>query len=82
MRTHSSLVEDDDLKTMTLLLSHSLSRYKLKIVLIKSNDNYPSFWSMNELDKEINTYSILVREWFGWHFPEMGKIVTNNLQYA
>ncbi|KAF1791542.1 NOSIC protein [Phytophthora cactorum] len=37
---------------------------------------------LDELDKEINTYSMRVREWFGWHFPEMGKIVTDNLQYA
>ena len=22
------------------------------------------------------------REWYGWHFPEMGKIVTDNLTYA
>jgi nucleolar protein 58 len=37
---------------------------------------------LDELDKEINTYSMRVREWFGWHFPEMGKIVSDNLQYA
>ncbi|KAI9917148.1 hypothetical protein PsorP6_012456 [Peronosclerospora sorghi] len=71
--THYSLVEDEDLKTMTLLLSHSLSRYKLKF---SSNDDHASYWSMDELEKEINTYSMHVREWFGWHFPEMGKIVT------
>jgi len=23
-----------------------------------------------------------VREWYGWHFPEMGKIVTDNIQFA
>ena len=23
-----------------------------------------------------------VREWYGWHFPEMGKIVTENVPYA
>mmetsp|Transcript_1229 Transcript_1229/g.3766 ORF Transcript_1229/g.3766 Transcript_1229/m.3766 type:complete len:465 (-) Transcript_1229:748-2142(-) len=23
-----------------------------------------------------------VREWYGWHFPEMAKIVNDNLQYA
>ena len=23
-----------------------------------------------------------VREWYGWHFPEMGKVVTDNLAYA
>lgn len=23
-----------------------------------------------------------VKEWYGWHFPEMVKIVVDNLQYA
>merc|ERR1712226_1800974 len=23
-----------------------------------------------------------LREWYGWHFPEMGKIITENLAYA
>ena len=22
------------------------------------------------------------REWYGWHFPELGKLVTDNLVYA
>lgn len=29
---------------------------------------------LDELDKEINTYSMRVKEWFGWHFPEMAKV--------
>ncbi len=23
-----------------------------------------------------------LREWFGWHFPELGKIITDNVLYA
>ena len=23
-----------------------------------------------------------LREWYGWHFPELSKIVTDNLVYA
>ena len=37
---------------------------------------------LDDLDKELNTYSMRVKEWFGWHFPEMAKIVTDNLTYA
>lgn len=22
------------------------------------------------------------REWYGWHFPELGKIITDNLAYC
>ena len=37
---------------------------------------------MDDLDKELNNYTMRVREWYGWHFPEMGKVVTDNLAYA
>jgi nucleolar protein 58 len=65
---------------------------------------------LDDLDKEINIYSMRVKvrllflssssfvrrtpdktrysslarsqEWYGWHFPEMGKIITDNLAYA
>lgn len=83
MSTLISGLEDDDLKAMTLGLSHSLSRYKLKFSADKVDTMIvQAIGLLDELDKEINTYSMRVREWFGWHFPEMGKIVTDNLQYA
>lgn len=37
---------------------------------------------MDDLDKELNTYAMRVREWYGWHFPELTKIVIDNIQYA
>ena len=37
---------------------------------------------LDDLDKELNNYIMRCREWYGWHFPEMGKIVTDNLTYA
>ncbi len=37
---------------------------------------------LDDLDKELNTYAMRVKEWYGWHFPEMAKIVTDNLAYA
>ena len=37
---------------------------------------------LDDLDKELNTYAMRVREWYGWHFPEMTKIVTDNIVYA
>ena len=27
-------------------------------------------------------YAMRVKEWYGWHFPEMGKIITDNIAYA
>ncbi|KAK4353587.1 hypothetical protein RND71_025781 [Anisodus tanguticus] len=37
---------------------------------------------LDDLDKELNTYTMRVREWHGWHFPELAKIVQDNILYA
>lgn len=37
---------------------------------------------LDDLDKELNNYVMRAREWYGWHFPEMGKILTDNMVYA
>jgi len=37
---------------------------------------------LDDLDKEINTYSMRVKEWYGWHFPEMSRIVGDNTMYT
>lgn len=37
---------------------------------------------LDDLDKELNNYIMRCREWYGWHFPELGKIVTDNLAYC
>jgi nucleolar protein 58 len=34
---------------------------------------------LDDLDKEINIYAMRVREWYGWHFPEMAKIMNGNI---
>merc|ERR1712066_181583 len=37
---------------------------------------------LDNLDKNINTFAMRVREWYAWHFPELTKIVTDNIAYA
>ena len=37
---------------------------------------------LDDLDKELNNYAMRLREWYGWHFPECGKIITDNLTFA
>eukprot|EP00899_Mesostigma_viride_P005807 jgi/Mesvir1/15227/Mv06454-RA.2 len=72
-----------DMAPMALGLSHSLSRYKLKFSPDKVDTMIvQAIGLLDDIDKELNTYSMRVREWYGWHFPEAGKIVTDNLQYA
>lgn len=37
---------------------------------------------LDDLDKELNNYAMRLREWYGWHFPEVSKIVSDNVTYA
>lgn len=37
---------------------------------------------LDDLDRELNNFAMRLKEWYGWHFPELGKIVTDNLIYA
>lgn len=37
---------------------------------------------LDQLDKDVNTFAMRVREWYGWHFPELIKVVPDNYQYA
>ena len=72
-----------DLNTMSLGLSHSLSRYKLKFSPDKVDTMVvQAIALLDDLDKELNIYAMRVKEWYGWHFPEMGKILTDNIAYA
>jgi nucleolar protein 56 len=37
----------------------------------------------DQLDKDVNTFSMRIREWYSWHFPEMVKITPSTPgQYA
>ncbi|OWM62538.1 hypothetical protein CDL15_Pgr000079 [Punica granatum] len=72
-----------DLAPMSLGLSHSLSRYKLKFSADKVDTMIiQAIGLLDDLDKELNTYAMRVREWYGWHFPELAKIVQDNILYA
>jgi len=75
-------VPDKDMAAMELGLAHSLSRYKLKFSPDKIDTMIVQAVSLlDDLDKELNNYIMRAREWYGWHFPELGKIITDNLAY-
>ncbi|TFY78098.1 hypothetical protein EWM64_g5913 [Hericium alpestre] len=76
-------LDPKDLATMSLGLSHSLSRFKLKFSPDKVDTMVvQAIALLDDLDKEINIYAMRVKEWYGWHFPEMAKIISDNLAYA
>ncbi|KAN0007275.1 hypothetical protein ACTFIU_000474 [Dictyostelium citrinum] len=74
---------EQDLNAMSIGLSHSYSRYKLKFSPDKVDTMIVQAISLlDDLTTEINIYAMRAREWYGWHFPELGKLITNHTQYA
>lgn len=64
-------------------LAHSYSRAKVKFNVHKSDNMIiQSIALLDQLDKDINTFAMRVREWYSWHFPELVKVVPDNIQYA
>lgn len=69
--------------SMQLGLSHSLSRYKLKFSPDKVDTMIvQAIALLDDIDKELNTYAMRAREWYGVHFPELSKIITDNMVFA
>ena len=76
-------IEQSQMKQMQLGLAHSVSRYKLAFTSDKVDTMIIQAVSLLEdLDKELNNYAMRLKEWYSWHFPELGKIVTDNVVFA
>uniref|UniRef100_A0A7S0NB16 Nucleolar protein 56 n=1 Tax=Cryptomonas curvata TaxID=233186 RepID=A0A7S0NB16_9CRYP len=76
-------LEDGDLCRAQLGLAHSYSRSKVKFnVNRQDNMIIQSISLLDTLDKDINTFSMRVKEWYGWHFPELVRIVADNYKYS
>uniref|UniRef100_A0A1B6D9N1 Nucleolar protein 56 n=1 Tax=Clastoptera arizonana TaxID=38151 RepID=A0A1B6D9N1_9HEMI len=69
--------------TAQLGLGHSYSRAKVKFNISRvDNMIVHSIALLDQLDKDINTFSMRIREWYSYHFPELYKIVPENYTYA
>jgi len=87
VRLHfSSMIKDlseTDVKRSQLGLAHSYSRAKVKFNVHKSDNMIiQAIALVDQLDKDINTFAMRAREWYSWHFPELIKIVTDNISFA
>ena len=76
-------VESGQLKQAQLGLCHSYSRSKVKFNVHKLDSMIIHSISLLEmLDKDVNTVSMRAREWYGMHFPELGKITPESWMYS
>lgn len=87
IRLHASKLlkglQFDDLKKAQLGLGHAYSRAKLKFNVNRiDNMIIQAIALLDQLDKDVNLFSMRIREWYGYHFPELVKFVPDNHTYA
>ncbi|KAL6657120.1 hypothetical protein ACP70R_004900 [Stipagrostis hirtigluma subsp. patula] len=76
-------LKKSDLEKAQLGLGHSYSRAKVKFNVNRvDNMVIQAIFLLDTLDKDINSFSMRVREWYSWHFPELVKIVNDNYLYS
>jgi nucleolar protein 56 len=76
-------LQETDITKAQLGLGHSYSRAKLKFNVNRiDNMIIQAIALLDQLDKDVNLFSMRIREWYGYHFPELIKLVPDNHQYA
>lgn len=64
-------------------LGHSYSRARVKFNVHRvDNMIIQSIALLDQLDKDVNTFSMRIREWYSYHFPELYNIVPENHLYT
>jgi nucleolar protein 56 len=76
-------LQEGDVERAQLGLGHAVSRSRVKFSVNRSdNQIIQAIATLDHLDKAINMFSMRVREWYSWHFPELIRIVSENYLYA
>lgn len=76
-------MEGVDLDQSRLGLGHTFSRNKISLDV--NRQDKPIIQSINLLellDKDINTFAMRIKEWYSWHYPELARIITDNVIYV
>lgn len=75
--------DNTNLTKAQLALAHSYSRSQIQYDPDKQDKAIiQAIAVIDQLDKDINTFSMRIKEWFAWHFPELRQLVTDNTIFA
>ncbi|XP_004345107.2 nucleolar protein 5A [Capsaspora owczarzaki ATCC 30864] len=76
-------LREGDVEKAQLGLGHSYSRAKVKFNVNRvDNMIIQAISLLDQLDKDVNTFSMRIREWYSYHFPELVRIVNDNTLFA
>jgi len=68
-------------KYFNIIISNLLHQVKFNPSRV-DNMIIQSIALLDQLDKDINTFAMRVREWYSWHFPELKQLVNDNFLFA
>jgi nucleolar protein 56 len=76
-------LENGGIDQAQLGLGHSYSRGKVKFNPARSDNMIiQSIALLDQMDKDLNTFAMRVKEWYSWHFPELKALVKDNYMFA
>lgn len=74
---------EGDIQRAQCGLGHAFSRNKVKFNVHRSDNMIIQASALLEhMDKGVNLLGMRVKEWYGWHFPELAKEVPEPHKYA
>ncbi|KEG06199.1 putative nucleolar protein [Trypanosoma grayi] len=87
LRTHAEKLlpehKDGDVARAQCGLGHAFSRNKVKFNVHRSDNMIIQSSALAEhMDKGVNLLGMRVKEWYGWHFPELAREVPEPLKYS
>ena len=75
--------EKGDAEKAQIGLGHSYSRMKIKFNVNRADNMIiQAICLLDQIDKDLNTYCMRAKEWYGWHFPELTKIISDQVLYV
>ena len=76
-------LQPTDLVKAQLGLGHSYSRSQVQYDTNRQDKSIiQAIAVIDQLDKDINTFSMRIKEWFAWHFPELNQMTLDNTTFA
>jgi len=75
--------EGIELSQACLGIGHAISRLSIQFDVNRQDKGIINSYALIEqMEKNLNTFSMRTQEWYGWHFPELKKIVSDNEIYV
>lgn len=72
-----------ELTKACLGMGHTLARELIQFDVNRQDKSIIHSWSLlDQMEKNLNTFVMRLKEWYGWHFPELVKVVPDNETYT